>query len=78
MAIKLEDNVTDNITGFNGVVVSITEYQYGCRRMGLQSTELKDGKVLDIEYFDEQRLTKDAKATTGGLYDAPKGPDNPK
>jgi hypothetical protein len=78
MAIKLGDKVTDSISGFSGVVVQVTEYLYGCRRMGVESTQLKDGNTIPPEYFDEQRLTITPKAKTGGFHDATKGPNNPK
>jgi len=54
--INLGDRVKDTITGFQGVAVGITVWLYGCKRIGIQGTELKDGKVLDPEWFDEQRL----------------------
>ena len=71
MAIKLGDKVTDNITGFSGVVMSITEYMHGCRRIGVQATALHDGKPLPWQNFDEQDLTKTPKARSGGPHDAP-------
>jgi len=54
--INLGDKVKDTITGFYGVVVGVTNWLDGCRRIGIQAIELKDGKPFDIEWFDEQRI----------------------
>lgn len=58
MAFKIElgSNVKDKITGFAGVVTGRHEYLHGCRRYSVSSTELKDGKRLEAEYFDEDAL----------------------
>lgn len=72
--VRLGSNVTDSITGFSGVVVSRTEYLHGCVRVGVEPTELKDGKPVDVQYFDEQRLGV-SKAKRGGPGDVPKSRD---
>jgi hypothetical protein len=64
--VKLGDKVTDSITGFSGIAVARTEYLYGCVRITVQPTELRDGKPQDADYFDEQRLAEESTATTGG------------
>jgi hypothetical protein len=56
MAIKLGNTVTDNITGFQGVAVSRTEYLHGCARVAVQPTNLHDGKPVDPQFFDELQL----------------------
>lgn len=66
MAIKLGQTVTDRITGFTGMVVGITLWLHGCNRCGVQSAELKDGKPIDHQWFDEQQLTTKPKAKIGG------------
>ncbi len=55
--IKLGNRVKDTITGFAGIAVARTEWDYGCVRISVQPEKLdKDGKVRDTETFDEQRL----------------------
>jgi len=54
--IKLGDKVRDTITGFTGVVVGITNWLNGCTRYGIQHEKLKDGKPLDIEWFDDSQV----------------------
>jgi hypothetical protein len=82
--IQLGSRVRDAYTGFEGIAVARTEWLYGCARVSVEPTELKDGKVQDMVAFDEQRLEviRDAapivspasSATTGGLYpDVPRG-----
>ena len=70
---KLGDRVRDKMTGFEGVAVSRTEYLYGCVSIGVQPTGLtdKDGKPKELEYFDEQRLSEESAAVTGGPGDHP-------
>lgn len=58
MAIKLGTRVRDTFTGFEGIAVSRTEWLYGCARIGIQPTVLKDGKPIDTEHFDEQRVVE--------------------
>jgi hypothetical protein len=62
MTIKCGDSVIDPLTGFTGVVTSRTEYLFGCVRVAVVSSELKDGKEVE-GYYDEQRLNvlKDSK-----------------
>ena len=52
--VQLGDTVKDTILGYKGVVTQITEYLYGCRRVGI---ELKghEGKLEEFT-FDEPRL----------------------
>ncbi len=68
--INLGQKVTDSITGFTGIAVSRHEYLYGCVRIGVESTELKDGKPIDC-CFDEQRLDGTSKVDTGGPSEVP-------
>lgn len=77
MSVKLGDKVKDAITGFTGIVVSRTEFLYGCVRCAVQPTELKDGKCIEPEYFDEQRLGV-SEAKVGGPGDCAKPPSCPK
>ena len=50
------DLTKDQITGLEGVVVSITSYLYGCRRIGLQPRELVNGALVETTLFDEPQL----------------------
>jgi hypothetical protein len=54
--VQLGNQARDRITGFVGVATSRTEYLYGCRRIGLMSTELKDGKPQETQFFDDPQL----------------------
>lgn len=55
--VLLGDIVKDNITGFEGVAVSVTQWLAGCRRIGVQPRELRDGKPIEALSFDEPQLT---------------------
>jgi len=54
--VKLGDKVRDPISGFEGVIVSTHHYQYGCTRMSVQPPVDKDGKLPEIQSFDEPAL----------------------
>ncbi len=53
---KLGDSVRDTLTGYKGIVVAVTYWLYGCTRAAVQSVDLKDGKTIEPEWFDEQRV----------------------
>ena len=67
--ISLGDEARDAITGYTGVVIAVTNWLYGCRRLTLQARELKDGKPVDNCTFDEPQCVlinpKIAFSTTG-------------
>lgn len=46
----------DKISGFSGVVVAITDWLNGCRRVTIQPRELKDGKPIDGYTFDAEQV----------------------
>jgi hypothetical protein len=69
--IKLGEIVVDSISGFTGVATAKTEWLYGCVRICVTPKELKDGKPVDEQWFDEQRLTTDSSATVGGPRNDP-------
>jgi hypothetical protein len=81
MAIKLGSIVRDSITGFTGLAVCRSEWLYGCARVGIQATELKDGKPVEVQHFDEQsvevvkpgkpKISKDSSAESGGPQSYP-------
>ncbi len=78
---KLGDRVTDIYTGFTGIATARTEWLYGCARITIEPQELKDGKPIEAETFDEQRVevvesmephqSSDATAITGGPQNDP-------
>ena len=56
MTIKLGQRVRDRMTGIEGIAIVRAEYLYGCTRIGVQPTEVKDGKPVDTSHFDEPQL----------------------
>lgn len=56
MLIKLGDRVKDTITGFTGVVICISQWLHGCRRITLQPEQLINGKMIESQTFDEPQL----------------------
>jgi hypothetical protein len=77
--VKLGTYVVDRVTGFAGTAVSRTEYLYGCVRIGVQPHKVNaDGKVAEIDYFDEQRLDAGSPAKAGGPQESPRGLPNPR
>lgn len=71
--IALGDTVRDTITGYTGVVIAYTTWLNKCRRISVQSTELKDGKPIDHVVFDIEQLElvkkgkQHEKPPTGGV-----------
>lgn len=61
----------DKITGFAGIVIGRIEYQNGCVQYQLQPTGMHEGKPLEAQWFDEQRLCADSKREVGGPGDRP-------
>lgn len=54
--IKLGDKVKDKITGYTGIVIGVSEFLQGCRRVGVQTQKLHEGKPIDAIWFDEPQL----------------------
>jgi hypothetical protein len=54
--IALGSVVRDPITNFSGTVIARTEWLWGCVRLGVQASEVKDGKPVEESWFDEERL----------------------
>jgi hypothetical protein len=54
--VELGQTVKDAITGYEGVVTSITEYLHACRRLRVQSRELKDGVPVEDMVLDEPQV----------------------
>ena len=55
--IKLGQKVRDKVSGLEGIATSITEFIYGCRRVGVTPQEVKDGKPLEESVIDEPQLS---------------------
>jgi len=53
--VKMGQKCRDKVTGFEGTVVAIHEYLYGCRRVSLQPTS-KEGEWKESVAFDEPGL----------------------
>lgn len=53
--IKLGERYKDVQTGYEGVAVCVTFWQYGCERIGLESYDA-ERKDVRIETFDAPRL----------------------
>ena len=62
MKFELGEILIDKVTGFKGVAMGRTEYFTDCTHYGLLSQELKDGKPVEWQWFDETRLVKVAGA----------------
>lgn len=53
---KLGKKAKDLITDFEGIITSKHIYLDGSVQYALQPTVDKEGKVRDIQYFDEKRI----------------------
>lgn len=56
MKIELGDEVRDNITGYQGVVVGLSEYAWQKKSIGVQSKIDKEGEMNDVYWFDYDRM----------------------
>jgi hypothetical protein len=56
MAIELGQKVKDPITGYKGIAIGKTIWLYGCTRIGVQAIVNKEGKVPELQWFDEPQL----------------------
>ena len=54
--VKLGDLVEDKISGFKGVAVSAHHYMQGCIRISVQPAVDSDGKLPELQAFDEPQL----------------------
>ena len=50
-------NVKDRVTGFTGVVATVGFDLYGCIQAVVNPGTDKDGKLMDSQWFDINRLT---------------------
>lgn len=54
--IEVGTKVRDTLTGFTGIAVCRNVWMYGFTQIGIQSTELHEGKPRDVVYFDERQV----------------------
>lgn len=75
--IQLGVKAKDKITGFTGVVTGFCSYISGCNQALLVPPVGKDGRFVEAQWFDEQRLEiLNAKAIVLDNSKTP-GPDKP-
>jgi hypothetical protein len=67
--LTLGDLAQDTITGFEGIVICVSTWLHGCRRLTLQPREIKDGKVVEPATFDEPQLQLVTKNVFDGSND---------
>lgn len=66
--IKLGMEVQDTISGMKGICTCVSDWLYGCARVGLQPQGLdKDGRKQEVEFFDVAGVT----IIGPGLYKEP-------
>lgn len=53
--IQLGDLAKDRISGFVGICTGRGEYLYGCVQVLLAPQEVREGKVVESTWFDEDR-----------------------
>lgn len=53
---KLGSRVRDTLTGFEGYATAYVIHLYGCARIAIQPDLDKDGKMVDAEWIDIQRV----------------------
>ena len=75
--VNLGDEARDKVTGYKGIVVCISEWISGCRRISIQTPGLHEGKPIQSQCFDaeqvelvEPEVAKVSKPS-GGPHDAP-------
>ena len=56
MNIQFGRTYSDVVTGFRGIAIGYTSYISGCAQVLLQPKCGKDGKRVEGEWFDEQRM----------------------
>jgi hypothetical protein len=71
---QLGQKVRDSISGFEGIAIAKSEYLHGCVRWGVSATELRDGKPIDAQWFDEGQLEVVADTNHMGKRETTGGP----
>lgn len=55
--VELGDKVKDEVSGYTGIVIGITDWLYGCQRAGIAVQKPgSDGKICDPQWFDTAQL----------------------
>jgi len=81
--LKLGDKAKDQISGFTGTIVAITEWLNGCRRITIQPSSLHEGKPVENSTFDAEQVEKVSTGPrlsairSGGPSIAPERPNDP-
>lgn len=57
-SLKLGDKARCQISGFEGVIVAMTEWLNGCRRVTIQPNAMFEGKPVDNQTFDAEQVEK--------------------
>ena len=70
---KCGDMLQDTITGFEGIATAVTTWLNGCIRYSIQPRELREGKPVEEQWFDEKQvaLVKQTKAAAPALSGGP-------
>lgn len=58
MDVHLGDTVKDDVSGFQGIVVSRLQQFRGSTRVEIQPSITEDGKLPKSEWFDTERITQ--------------------
>ena len=75
--IKLGNTVKDNVTGFEGIATGRTVFLFGCIRILIEPEKLgSDGKPIDGQWFDEQRVEEVIRKENSEDIPASGGPQN--
>jgi len=56
--LKLGSRVKDTISGFTGILTARTEWLYGCIRVSIEPEVLHEGKPIEAQWFDEERVVE--------------------
>jgi len=86
--VKLGSKVRDMISGYTGVATGRSDFLFGCAQIAIAPNKLdKEGKVMDVLWFDEQRVevlkeagpvvSSDNSASSGGPQNNPPPRSNP-
>jgi hypothetical protein len=76
MEIKLGQQARCKLTGYTGTVVCISKWLNGCTTIGVKAKELKDGKPIDTQFFDEPQveIVPEEAVPIGGSKGGPERP----
>jgi len=73
--VTLGDKVKDSVSGFKGVAVARHLYLQGCSRISIQPEVDKEGKLPELQTFDEPLLVSIKKSKFGVEKDEVGGPE---